>query len=792
VRTTTLPRGALGSLVGTIIMIIAFALFALLVYAGLCVTALRRHSALAARIGAALLAACVVGSLVLGRRADAEEWTWGWVPPLNLNIHLALDDFAVAMVCLVAGLGALVLWYSVDYFADHRAYTQFVGLFMAFAVAMLGLVLSADLFSMFVFWELTSVISFLLIGMNDESASARSAALRALLVTGAGGLCLLIGVTLFQVSTGSSAFGVLAEVDQGGAMFTTAAMFAMVGALTKSAQFPFHFWLPGAMSAPTPVSAYLHSATMVKAGIVLMARLSPAITDVSVWRWAAVLLGGITMVLGGVRALRQVDTKLLLAHSTVSQLGFLTVLVGMGNPVALYAGVAHLVAHAVFKAGLFMSVGIVDHEAGSRDIRVLSGVGKQLPVIAILTAISAASMAGVMPFLGFATKEKALATLIDGASGDDSRATVALVFVVIGAVLSAAYSVRLVRGLFAVKKGVPATQIHHAPAVGLVAPMALTVVVTVVAGLAAGWWGTLMKPVAQSLNAEATGKLALWPGFNSALVVSILVLIAGGVLGWRIPVEPKWPTLRISGERIFQSVYEGVLSFCAHVTRYSQSGSLSAYNVAVMVMVVLAVGIPVTGLIGDVSGDVVIADSVAQVAMVVLAASFALGAARTQRRFAAALLLGGLGFACAVIFALFGAPDVALTQLLVECLVIVVLLLVVRQMPRRFPSEISWIPRSLRLVVSIAVGLVMATFALMTSLSRNAPSVGDEYLVRSKPEGAGSNVVNVILVDFRGTDTLGEVIVLLVAGIGIVNLVRMAQRRRREDPDKIEMAEVGE
>ena len=763
-------------------MFIALSVSALFLFSLVSGTLLRRRAVLAARSGSVVLAAVAIGSVLGARSREPDEFTWGWIPAVNLNMHLVLDDFAAVMVCLVAGLGALVLWYSVDYFSDHRAYPRFVSLFVAFAAAMIGVVASGDLFSMFIFWELTSVLSFLLIGMNDESASARSAALRALLTTGLGGLCLLVGVALFQVGAGTSSFAELAASDGGGAMFATAAMFAMIGALTKSAQFPFHFWLPGAMSAPTPVSAYLHSATMVKAGIVLMARLAPAVDGVAAWRWTAVVLGGVTMVWGGARALAQTDAKLLLAHSTVSQLGFLTVLVGMGNPVALYAGVAHFVAHALFKAGLFLSVGIVDHATGTRDIRTLSGVGRSMPFVAGCTIASAASMAGVIPLLGFATKEKALATLLKGGGTDDVLGSVALVLVLAGAVLSAAYSVRFIRGVFFTKPGVPATEVHHGPSIGLVAPMAATVVVSVGAGLAAGWWGRLIAPAARALDVDAKGALALWPGVNTALVASIVVLGIGLVVGSRVPLDPARAgrgNARWTGERIFQAVYDGVLGFCSWITRFAQSGSLSVYNMVVLGIVVLAAGIPAASLLGEMSGETVLADSVPQAVLALLGAAFALAAARTTRRFVSALMLGGLGFSCAVIFALFGAPDLAITQLLVECLVIVVVLLVLRQMPRHFETEEGWIPRWIRLAVSVGVGASVAVFALSASLSRTAPSVGDEYLARSVPEGAGRNVVNVILVDFRGTDTLGEVLVLLVAGLGIAQLVRTAPARMR-------------
>ena len=329
-------------------------LLAHLLVAAVILTALRSRPRLAAFLGIGVLLASATTTALLSARPTQATESWEWIGELGLRIDLALDGMATLMVLVISLLGAIVLWYSINYFSDHVAYVRFVGIFVIFAGAMSGLVMSADLFTMFVFWELTSVCSFLLIGMNDESASARASALRALLVTGAGGLCLLAGVTLFQIAAGTSSFTELAAQSPSGTLITVAALLALVGAFTKSAQFPFHFWLPGAMSAPTPVSAYLHSATMVKAGIVLIARLAPIVGHDDIWRWTIVLAGGTTMVFGGVRAMRQTDAKLLLAHSTVSQLGFLTILMGLGVPGATYAGVAHLLAHAVFKAGLFL------------------------------------------------------------------------------------------------------------------------------------------------------------------------------------------------------------------------------------------------------------------------------------------------------------------------------------------------------------------------------------------------------------------------------------------------------
>jgi multicomponent Na+:H+ antiporter subunit A len=740
-------------------------------------TVLQRRPLAAAVVGCAVLVATAIGIGLVGIGAPTPRVErWPWVDELGLAISLRLDGFAVMMVLVVAILGALVLAYSYPYFGHDQTYGRFVGIFILFAGAMTGLVLSDDLFTMFVFWELTSVCSFLLIGLNDRSATARAAALRALLVTSAGGLCLLGGIALFQTAVGTSSFSELAALRPSGTLVTVASMLCLAGAFTKSAQFPFHFWLPGAMAAPTPVSAYLHSATMVKAGIVLMARLAPVVGDQPTWRWTVVIGGSVTMLLGGMRAMRQTDAKLLLAHSTVSQLGFLTILVGLGVPGATYAGVAHLLAHAIFKAGLFLGVGVVDHAAGTRDIRRLQGLGRQMPVVTALMVLSAASMAGLIPLLGFATKEKALVALLDvrslGVVG-----WVALVVVAIGSVLSAAYSVRLIVGLFGTTRGEPVTQLHHGAGWRLATPVGALAIASLLGGLGAATVGGWLESPARSLDAAAEGHLYLWPGFNTALVISLAVVTVGCVLGALVPIELPPSPIRLSGERIYQWLLDGLLDGSRRITVITQSGSLLAYLGVVMTVVAAALAGPV--LAREIDADLVLADSWVQGVVVVLAIALAFAVVVVRHRFVSALLLGGVGFACAGVFAAYGAPDLALTQVLVETLTIVVFLLVLRQMPQVFENEATWAPRAVRIAISTAVGVTVAVFALMVAGARTAPSAGLDYAALSEPAAGGRNVVNVILVDFRGTDTLGEITVLATAALGVTNLVRMARRRGR-------------
>ena len=764
-------------------MVLFVAVVAHFVAGILLLAGLRRRPVGGALVGLSVLSATSV--LVVWRgvgSASTLRATVEWIPLLGFDLTFALDGFAVVMALLVGVLGFAVLSYAIGYFEHDATFARFVGLFMAFAGSMTGLVLAADLFTMFVFWELTSICSFLLIGLNDTSESARKSAVRALLTTGAGGLCLLGGVGLLQVEFGTTSFAELAVLAPSGTIAEVAAVLLLLGAFTKSAQFPFHFWLPGAMAAPTPVSAYLHSATMVKAGLVLLARTSPVFSGEGVWRWWVVVAGVITMMIGGWQALRQVDAKLLLAHSTVSQLGLLTVLFGIGSPLALYAGVAHLVAHAVFKAGLFLGIGVIDHELGTRDVSGIGAARKLVPATVVAIAACTLSMAGVIPLLGFVTKEKALVALLDAEVGP--AGTFALWGVVAGSVLSVAYSARLLRAVLGI--GVPASGVahraepHHSSRIVtllLSSPVVLAAATSVLLGFVASWFGKLLVAPARSLDAAAAGKLVLWPGVNTALTISVVVIVVGAIIGWRAPLAVK-SSAGSRGERGFDVAYDAVLTASKRITRVIQPGSLPMY---VGVMVALIAAAPVAALVidGKFPTAELVDDSPLTVLIVALAAVLALGAVLVEMRFAAALFLGGVGYAVAVLFAMRGAIDLALTQLLVETLSVVIFLLALRVMPGRFSPSPDWSPRSLRIAIAVAVGIAVPLFALAVNGARVAPSVSREYVARSVDEAGGRNVVNVILVDFRGFDTMGEITVLAVAALGVANLVRVAERERR-------------
>lgn len=756
------------------------------------------------RVGACTLVAALVALIVVAPSVldgDVRSETVEWVPALGLSFAFRLDGFAWFMAVVVTGIGALVFAYSAVYFRDHHGHAsrpdvgRIAGLLLAFAAAMLGLVLADGFFTLFCFWELTSVTSFLLIGIDDRSAKARSAAQRALLVTALGGLALLAGLVLLGLESGVTTISALVADPPGGTVTTVALVLVLTGAFAKSAQFPLHFWLPGAMAAPTPVSAYLHSATMVKAGIVLIARLAPAFAPVGPWRPLVIAAGGLSLLLGGWRALREQDAKLALAHGTVSQLGLLVLLFGIGDPKLTFAGTAMLLAHALFKAALFLVVGIVDHSANTRDLRRLTGLGRVLPGLAVIAGAAGLSMAAVIPTFGFVAKEAGLQGLLDLDIG--GWGVMALVVFVVGAVITVAYTARLVDQMFgrgAPRPRVPGARMPspivpglvHRPGPAFLAPPALLATLSVVFGLAAGLVGEVVAEVAASLDpASASKHLVLWPGLKPALFVTVASWIVGLAVTEGLRRRARGTDPRpVVATRVYAWCYEGVLEASRRVTAVSQSGSLPVYVGVILCTVVAAV--VYAAVVGFPPLDSLpFADSPVQAVLAVACGALGVGVLTARRRFTGALLLGGSGYALALVFLTHGAPDLAVTQFLVETLVIVMFLLVLQHLPDGFRPPPSWAPRALRFGLAAVVGVSVTVFALAVSSSRTEPSVGRDYIARSVDEGGGRNVVNVTLVDFRGFDTLGEITVLAVAAIGVVNLVGHARReqRRKRLPD---------
>jgi multicomponent Na+:H+ antiporter subunit A len=737
---------------------------------------------------------------VLDGRPVAEQAAW--VPQLGLELAVRLDSFGLLMAVLVAGVGALALLYTRWYLAPDRPdLGRFCGWLTAFAGAMLGLVLADNLFFLYVCWELTSIASYLLIGFEDEQAEARRAALQALLVTSLGGLAMLAGLVLLGQAAGTWSLSELVASPPSGGAADAGLALVLLGAFAKSAQVPLHGWLPAAMAAPTPVSAYLHAAAMVKAGVYLIARLAPAFATVAFWRPVVVGVGLATMLLGGWRALRQHDLKLLLAHGTVSQLGFLVVLFGLGHPAATAAGATLLLAHALFKATLFLVVGVVDHQAGTRDLRRLDGLGRRLPVLAAVAAAGAASMAGLPPLLGYLAKEQAY----DALSAAGWPTPVVLAGVVAGSVLTVAYSARFLHGGFAgpagAALGVPR------PAAGFVAPAAVLAVAGAVLGVAPALASELLVPAARALDPAVPGEgLALWHGLTPALGLSVLTVVAGaGLFLVRDAVARAQARLAPAGgvEEAYRGGLLALLRGASRVTAVVQSGSLPVYLGTILLTVLALPGVALVGAASDWPGSagsgqsagVQLADSPVQLAVGLLVAGAAVGAAVARRRLAAVLLLGAVGYGAAVLFVVQGAPDLALTQFLVETLSLVAFVLALRHLPDRFTRRPWRLGQVGRVAVSAGVGLFVAGFGLLARGVRTGPAVSGAYLEQAGPEAGADNVVNAILVDFRGFDTLGEITVLTAAGLGVISMVVLGRRVgaevggvQRRDPAHAEAA----
>ncbi len=716
-----------------------------------------------------------------GQRADI-----GWVPGLSLTIALRFDSLAAIMSVLVLGIGALVLFYCAAYFRHRDGHTEkrlpsFAAELVGFAGAMFGLVVSDNALLLYLFWELTTVLSFLLVGHYAERAASRTAAMQALLVTTLGGLAMLVGIVIIGQSAGSYLISQwVADPPAGGIAVAVGVVLILVGAISKSALVPFHFWLPGAMAAPTPVSAYLHAAAMVKAGVYLIARLTPGFADSPMWRPMLIGLGVTTMVLAGWRAVREYDLKLVLAFGTVSQLGFLVVLVGGGGRDMMLAGLAMLCAHALFKAALFMVVGIIDHSAGTRDIRRLAGLGRRVPALFAIAAAAAGSMAALPPFLGFVAKEADFEAILHSAALG-RWAPAVLAGVVTGSVFTTIYSLRFLWGAFA-DKGIATPSplvagLHRPSATFLAAPAVLAVT-----GLALGLVPTPLDAVLDDYagsvrgygNSDGGYHLALWHGLNLPLLLSALVLAVGTADFFR---RSRLPRLRSPGrlplgnaDRVYEAVVRGADVASVRLTSVTQRGSLPITQAVILTTLVL---LPLAELAlgGRDRPDFALWDSMLQPVVGLLILAAALAATVLRNRLATVLLVGITGYGCGMIFALHGAPDLALTQFLVETLMLAFFVLVLRTLPAEAEESSPRSNRLARAALAAAVGAAVTVLAVFAKAARDSRPIAALLPDAAYYRGHGANTVNVLLVDIRAWDTLGEVSVLVVAATGVASLV---------------------
>ena len=750
-------------------------------------------AAWAALVGAAALA-WVATRYPLLRGGAVLRQDLRWLPSAGIDFSVRMDGFAWMFALLVTGIGTLVALYARYYMSRDDPVPRFFSFFLAFMGAMLGVVLSGNVVQLVFFWELTSLFSFMLIGYWHHRKDARRGARMALTVTGTGGLCLLAGMLLLGHIVGSYDLDtVLAAGDlvRAHPLYLTVLVLVLLGALTKSAQFPFHFWLPHAMAAPTPVSAYLHSATMVKAGVFLMARMWPVLGGTEQWFWLVGGAGVCTLLLGAYVAMFQDDLKGLLAYSTISHLGLITLLLGLNSPLAAVAAVFHIMNHATFKASLFMAAGIIDHESGTRDIRKLSGLFRMMPITATLAMVASASMAGVPLLNGFLSKEMFFAETVYISANAAIEYGLPIAATIAG-IFSVAYSLRFTVDVFF---GPPATDLPHTPHEPphwMRVPVELLVLACLVVGmlpaLSVGrFLDAAARPVVGGQLPEFS--LAVWHGFNLPLAMSFVAL-AGGVALYLVlraaraqgHLERPPGIHQLSGKSAFESVV-AMVSLAGRAGRRTLGTRRLQPQLLWLICTALLLGVVPLWSLGLQPGDrTPLPASPVFILLWTIGALCALGAAWQAKyhRLAALALLSGAGLSTCITFTWFSAPDLALTQLSVEAVTTVLILLGLRWLPRRLePAEtgvrrtaLATARRTRDLLIAVAAGGGMAALA-WAMMSRQFPqSISTFFLERALPEGGGTNVVNVMLVDFRGFDTMGEIVVLGIVALTVYALLR--------------------
>jgi multicomponent K+:H+ antiporter subunit A len=707
--------------------------------------------------------------------------SWSWLPSLGLDFAFRLDGLALLFSLLILLIGLLVILYARYYLSARDSMGRFFAYLLMFMGSMLGIVLSENLLQLVVFWELTSLTSFLLISYWQHQQDARDGARMALAITGAGGLAMLAGILIIGNIVGSfNLTEVLAAGDQirQHDAYLPALVLILLGVFTKSAQFPFHFWLPHAMAAPTPVSAYLHSATMVKAGIFMLARLFPVLSGTEAWGWLVGGAGMITMVLGAYTALFKHDLKGLLAYSTISHLGLITLLFGFGTQLAAVAAIFHIINHATFKASLFMVAGIIDHECGSRDMRKVNGMLKYMPHTAVLAMIAASAMAGVPLLNGFLSKEMFFEQAVT-ATGGNILAWAIPVLVTIGAIFSVAYSLRFIHDVFFNGEPVGLTKTPHEPPRFMKIPVDILVMLCLGVGIAPMILVAPILSVAVSASLQSATpefSLAIWHGVNLPLIMSFIAMGIGTIVYFNREKLFRWHDKnlpRVDARVLFNMGLHGVLVATGKVSRLFDRGSLQNATSWVLLTAVAALAYGYLQFGGPLLGSRTLMPTdgltLSLAATVILAS--VLCAVLHHQRLVSLIIVGVVGLIVSLGFVKFSAPDLALTQLSVEVVTIVLLLLALFFLPQHTPQERNSrrMTRDVVLSVSAGVSVMLLAVAVMT---RDYAPISDFFIANSKPGGGGTNVVNVILVDFRGFDTLGEIVVLALAGLGIFAMLK--------------------
>jgi multicomponent Na+:H+ antiporter subunit A len=706
-----------------------------------------------------------------------------WVPSMGLQFSFALDGLSLLFAMLVSGIGALIVLYAGYYLANDSGQGRFIFYLLLFMGSMLGLVLSGNVLTMFVFWELTSVTSYLLVGFKHDYPTARRGAQMGLLVTVAGGLALLVGLLILGSIAGSYEFADILAADnlREHPLYPAAMILIFLGCFTKSAQFPFHFWLPNAMQAPTPASAFLHSATMVKAGIYLLARLNPALGGTALWTYTLVAVGGFTMLFAAMTALRKMDIKALLAYSTISWLGTLTMLAGLSTPEASVALVAGILAHALYKGCLFLIAGAVDHAAGTRDLSQLGGLSKIMPASMVIAILAALSMAGIPILFGFVAKE----FMLKAAIASDLAAPVLytlLAAIVVAAAFGVAYSWRMIRSVFLGERGAGVdSHAHEAPLGMLVGPGVLGGLSLMLSLGLLPAVSSFLAPAANAVAGESVKtELYLFRGFNLAVLLSGLAIGGGFAMTFFERGLLKAPGIpeRFSADSIYDAGVDGLLKGTTSFTSFVQHGNLRQYIRLAFLAMLVIVGVPYLWFgLGSLSLPAIQGVFIYEWLIAALIIVGVLATIRARSRLGAIIAASMIGAMVATVFVLFSAPDLALTQLLIEVLSTVFLVFVFAVLPARFEKR-STGSRNLRNgVIAGLAGLLMTGLVLSSALDTQFPRISPYFMAESVPGGRGENVVNVILVDFRSLDTLGEITVLFIAVLGIYAMLRMRHRQ---------------
>ncbi|MFB7147602.1 putative monovalent cation/H+ antiporter subunit A [Agrobacterium deltaense] len=704
---------------------------------------------------------------------------YAWVPSFNISFSWFIDGLSLTFALLITGIGLLIVLYAGGYMKGHPQQGRFLSFLLLFMGAMLGVVVSDSLLMLFVFWELTSITSFLLIGFDHERAASRRAALQALVVTGGGGLLLLAGLIFIWDISGLTQLSMLVrggDVLRDSPFYLAALLLVLGGAFTKSAQFPFHFWLPNAMEAPTPVSAYLHSATMVKAGVYLLMRLNPVLGDTAAWQVLLPFFGGLTMLTGALLAVRQTDLKLMLAYTTVSSLGLLVMLTGFGSDHAIEAAVLYLVAHSLFKGALFMVAGIIDHETGTRDVTKLGGLRKAMPITFAAALAAAISMAGLPPFFGFLAKEEIYYALAHG----NPRAVLFTGIAILGNGLMFAVAFAVALKPFLGKPVKTPKHAHEGPLLLWLGPALLALkglTIALFSGIAHFYIST---PMASAIAGEARPvEISLIPHIGVPLGLSLLTIALGIVLYTQLSavrglIDRTFKALGAGPDRGFDVFIDMLVKVSFHITRLIQPGRLEFYVTATFAVIAAVLLVPLF-LYGELPStpswprDM----PIHELTFIVIAVAGLIAVLTASSRLTAIIALGIQGFAVAVIFLLFGAPDLSFTQFMVETLSVVILTLVMTRL-RLSPSDHRGLGQKLLdSTIAIACGTGFALFLMRATEASFDNRLTDFYNTYSKVIAHGANVVNVIIVDFRGTDTLGEIAVVMITGLAILALIRI-------------------